>query len=119
MKCVRGEGRGLIVTTNHFMDTSWERPRPGPHAYGQTEERSANLMLLGEKYKGRIDAKKMRELLDIGLYEGGATHSDKTIFQMVAVPAELKIWLKVPGYQDWTEVDLGKLFARYMSIARS
>lgn len=112
MKSVSGAGGGLIVTTNHFIDTSWERPRPGPHAYGETEERSANLMSLGEKYKGRIDAKKMRELLDIGLSEGGATHSDKTIFQMIAVPAELKIWLKVPGYQEWTEIDLGKIFAK-------
>ncbi|MCX5679490.1 MAG: C45 family autoproteolytic acyltransferase/hydrolase [Candidatus Omnitrophica bacterium] len=113
MKCAQRRGNGLIVTTNHFIDPSWKRPSLSHHAYGMTEERLANLISLGEEHKGKIDAKKMRELLDIGLDEGGATHSDKTIFQMVAVPIELKIWLKVPGYQDWTEVDLRKLFAKY------
>jgi len=119
LKSVCGAGRGLVVTTNHFVDTSWKRPAPGPCAYGMTEERSANLRSLGEKHKGKIGAKKMQELLDIGLAEGGATHSDKTIFQMVVVPAELKVWLKVPGYQEWTDMDLGKLFSKRMSTVRS
>lgn len=113
MKRTEGQGGGLTVTTNHFIDPSWKRPAPGPHAYGMTEERSANLISLGEKHKGGIDAKKMRDLLDIGLGDGGATHSDKTIFQMVVLPSELKVWLKVPSYQDWTELDLRKLFAEY------
>lgn len=113
MKRTQGAVNGLVITTNHFADPSWRRPAPGPGRYGMTEERAVNLMSLGEEHKGKIDAKKMRDLLDIGLDEGGATHSDKTIFQMVAVPAELKIWLKAPGYQDWTEIDLGKLFAKY------
>lgn len=113
VKSTQGPGSGFIVTTNHFVDPSWGRPAPGPRAYGMTEERSANLASLGRAHKGKIDAGKMRDLLDIGLDEGGATHSDKTIFQMVAVPAELKVWLKVPDYQEWTEVNLGKLFAKY------
>ena len=109
-------GGGFIVTTNHFTDPSWGRPSPGPHAYGMTEERSANLISLGREHKGKIDVKKMRDLLDIGLNEGGAAHSDKTIFKMVVAPAELRIWLKIPEYQDWTEVDLRKLFVKRMAI---
>lgn len=111
IKRAGGSGEGLAVTTNHFADPSWGRPGPGPGAYGMTEERSANLKSLGLAEKGSIDAKKMRDILDIRLAEGGATHSDKTIFQLVVIPAELKIWLKVPGYQDWSEIALGKIFA--------
>ena len=35
-----------------------------------------------------------------------------TIYQIIAVPAELKLWVKVPGQFDWQEVDLKKLFKK-------
>jgi hypothetical protein len=35
-----------------------------------------------------------------------------TIYQVVAVPGELKIWIKTPGYSDWQLVDLNALFQR-------
>ena len=33
-----------------------------------------------------------------------------TSYQVVAVPEDLTIWVKVSGVQDWTEVDLKPLF---------
>jgi len=29
---------------------------------------------------------------------------------VIAVPESLQIWLKVPGFQDWTKVDLKSYF---------
>jgi hypothetical protein len=51
----------------------------------------------------------MKKIMDITVQDGGATHPG-TIFQVVAAPAERKIWLKVPGRVNWTEVALGPLF---------
>lgn len=110
-----GYDNGLMIATNHFTDPSWKRPVPKPGAYGMTGIRLDNLASLGKRYKGRFNTRSMRELLDIALDDGGATHSDKTIFQLVAVPEELKFHLKIPGFQDWTEVDLSVPFNRYES----
>jgi hypothetical protein len=51
----------------------------------------------------------MRAILEVSIPDGGATHKG-TILQVVAVPEQLKIWLKVPGLQDWTEIQLKPLF---------
>jgi hypothetical protein len=53
----------------------------------------------------------MMKILDVPIKEGGATHGG-TIYQVVAVPGDLKIWLKVPGHQDWTEIPLAPLFRK-------
>lgn len=34
----------------------------------------------------------------------------RTTYQIVAEPASLQLWLKVPGFQDWTGVGLEGLF---------
>lgn len=99
---------GLMVATNHFLDPAWNSPEPegDPH---NTISRRKNLLALAEKYKGRFNPEAMMTVLDLPYDKGGVTR-DFTIYQIVAVPAELKVWLKAPGYQDWTEVDIGKLF---------
>ncbi len=62
-------------------------------------------------------SKKMMEILDLSIDRGGATHLDKTIFQIIAVPEELKIHLKIPNFQDWTEIKLEEYFNRYNNYA--
>jgi len=50
----------------------------------------------------------MEKKMDVAIKDGGATLAG-TIFQMVAAPADRKIWVKVPGYVDWTEIPLEPL----------
>lgn len=104
---------GLLVTTNHFTDPLWGRPGPLPGASVMTGERRANLLSLVEKYKGKLNVQKMKEMLGVTLDKGGATHTDKTTFQMIMVPDKLKMYVKIPDFQDWTEFDLKAPFNRY------
>jgi hypothetical protein len=43
---------------------------------------------------------------------GGPLQTEElpTSYQVVAVPKDLKIWVRIPGVQDWTEVDLNLFF---------
>lgn len=103
---------GIMVATNHFVDPSWGKPEPQPATVEKTLERRINLLSLGEKYKGRLDGKNMMELLDIKVDEGGATHSGKTTCQVVALPRDLKLYVKIPNFQDWTDISLKNSFDR-------
>jgi hypothetical protein len=108
--------KGLMAATNYFIDPTWRvavnvpEGKPG----GFSKERCANLLVLGKKYKGKINADKMMEFFDATIPQGGPSfYSDsgfKTYYSIVAVPKELKLWLKVRGLQDWTELDLKPLF---------
>ena len=111
---------GLISATNDFIDPSW-------HDYpitffdatnegiGYTYTRRTNLLNLGELNKGQITPQKMMEIFDRTIPDGGATFPEggliKTIYSVVARPAELKIWLKVREYSGWEEIDLKKYFS--------
>ncbi len=67
-------------------------------------------MLLGEQYKGQFNEQKMMEILDINMEDGGVTKPIDTIFQIVAVPQNLKLWMKIRDHQDWTPIDLNNSF---------
>lgn len=71
--------------------------------------RSDNLTALAEADKGRINANTMKKIMDTTTGEGGAIHAD-TIYQFVAEPSEREVWVKAPGFQDWTLINYGKLF---------
>jgi len=53
----------------------------------------------------------MKKIMDVQIKDGGATHPG-TIFQIVALPADRKIWVKVPGRVEWTEVQLRAIFGK-------
>ncbi|HPJ67245.1 MAG TPA: hypothetical protein PLQ82_02785 [Desulfobacteraceae bacterium] len=61
-----------------------------------------------------INAGRMMEILDIQMNQGGTTwpagEKIQTVYQVIAIPGELELCLKVPGFQDWTFVDLAPLF---------
>jgi hypothetical protein len=101
---------GLLVATNHFVDPSWGLAIPTHDSQTRSVQRYKNLLALGDQYKGKFDEKKMMDIFDTPFDKGGVTWPDRTIYQMVAVPQELRLWLKAPGYQDWVLVDLAKLF---------
>lgn len=113
---------GLLVATNHYMLPSWgilNRPFPT-----RSLERYDNLLKLGNKYKGTIDVNVMQAILDTTLDNGGATevlaedtgtNPDLTMYQVIAIPSEKKMWVKTPNYPDdagssWTLIDLNSLF---------
>lgn len=52
----------------------------------------------------------MRKILDVTLEKGGSAQPKSTIYQFVAVPEQLRVWIKAYGYQDWVLVDIGGLF---------
>jgi hypothetical protein len=101
---------GLLVATNHFTDASWGILEPLHDTPDFSIRRRKNLLALAERYKGEFSPKKMMEILDISISNGGVTIPQGTIYQIVVVPEELKVWLKIPGFQNWTKVDLKPLF---------
>jgi hypothetical protein len=123
----RGPDRdGLLAGTNHFVDPSWGITMAGDtyligqtFDMGKTRERRANLLALGEKYKGKITPETMMEIISIPIGKGGAFMDPEepnpelaaTNYQIVAVPKDLKLWVRVPAYHDWVEVDLKPLFS--------
>ena len=102
---------GLLVATNHFADPSWILPEKETQSDEWTESvtRYTNLVALAEENKGSIEADTIMQILDTGFEDGGATRP-WTVFQFVAEPAELNMWVKIPDYQDWVLVDVGELF---------
>ena len=106
---------GLISSSNHFLNSSWANlPIVADGVSGAfTKERQINLMNLGELNKGSIDATKMMEIFDTTIPNGGATFPDdsiyETYYQIVAVPSELTLWLKAPGYSGWEKIALTPL----------
>jgi hypothetical protein len=100
---------GIIAAANAFSLPGWNispiDPKLDPE---RNQVRKRNLLDLGAKHKGAISPDVMMAILDVSIPDGGATHKG-TILQVVAVPEQLKIWLKVPGLQNWTEIQLKPL----------
>ena len=102
---------GLLIGTNHFVSPGWSLPASEYlEAIKDSKERYDNLKNLAERNKGKIDASIMMDMMDVPQDKGGATPQDKNIYQFVAVPTYLKIWVKAMTYSDWTEVNLKPLF---------
>ncbi|WP_208598364.1 C45 family autoproteolytic acyltransferase/hydolase [Desulfatiglans anilini] len=109
-----GKADGLLVATNHFVDPGWGIELQDTGGF-KTRERRDNLLSLAEGRKGRITVEAMMEILDTDIDRGGAAwpagDAIQTVYQIIAVPAERKFWVKVPGFQEWTAVDLDRLFS--------
>ncbi|MBW2545085.1 MAG: hypothetical protein JRD43_06405 [Deltaproteobacteria bacterium] len=101
----RGQDKpGLLVSTNHFVDPSWKIAHSSGDIF-QTLSRRANLLALGEKYKGKFSVKVMMKVLDTPYDKGGAQRSHN-IYETIFVPKNLNLWVKTPGTSDWEAVDL-------------
>ncbi len=114
-----GDAEGLLISTNHFTDPSWGIVLQDQAGF-ETVLRRENLLSLGQEKKGEIDLGAMKEILDTPMDKGGATWPVdgnvrtpyRTTYQIIAVPASLRLWLKVPGFQDWTGVELRGLLGK-------
>jgi hypothetical protein len=106
----RGGIDGLLVGTNHFIIPEWTREGILTKSSTDSISRYENLTVLGNKYRGYINASVMMAIMNTPRERGGATWLDDTLFQFVAVPEQKKIWLNAPGFEDWKEIDLEDLY---------
>jgi len=106
------EQDGILAATNHFVGPTWNIAQVDDRMGGWTMKRRSNLLSLGENYKGTFSPRVMMKVLDTTIDQGGSTH-EGTIYQVIAVPAQLKLWIKVPDLQDWTMIRLGPLFKKH------
>ena len=105
------DAEGIVAAANAYSHPDWNiTPLDPKRDPGSNQLRKGNLLKLSARYKGAITPEVMMEkIMDVAIKDGGATHAG-TIFQIVAAPADRKIWVKVPGRVDWTEISLGPLF---------
>ncbi len=99
---------GLMVMTNHFTEPSWGLPRPDDEKSFSTCLRRDNLLALAKHFKGAIDVTVMKDIMDTKVENGGAAN-ELTIYQLAAEPSKFALWFKIPGLQDWTEIDMKAL----------
>jgi hypothetical protein len=109
----RPDADGLVVSTNHFVDPYWgvRDPLPGA-ATAFTIERRSNLLEACRLNRGGISSNTVMKMLAMPLGEGGAFLPGATSYQVVAVPEQLKVFVRVPGHQDWVAIELGSLFTK-------
>jgi hypothetical protein len=85
----------------------------GPQ-FAYTLERRANLLALAGRNKGSITPEVMMEMMATPLDQGGPLLEGSrfvTCYQMVVVPSALGLWVRVPGFQEWTAIDLETLLS--------
>ncbi|MEG1799869.1 MAG: hypothetical protein RR214_06745, partial [Synergistaceae bacterium] len=107
---------GLMVMSNHFTEFSWGLPRPDDKSNWMTRTRRQNLLTLAKHLKGAIDSRTMMKIMDTRIEDLGAT-TDMTLYQLVVVPEHYELWFKIPGVQDWTQIDMQELFLSQASQA--
>jgi len=107
-----GDPRGLLVATNHFVHHSWGTMRERDTNF-KTITRRENLIRCARQSLGAFSLSKMKELLDLPLPRGATWPPGEriqTVYQAIAVPDDLTIWLKIPAVQEWSEIPLGSIF---------
>jgi hypothetical protein len=99
---------GFLASTNHFVNPEWglAQLQGDPD---NTTLRWDNLLDMGERYRGKFDARIMMSVLDTDIENGGPS-GDFTRLSVVAIPKEKVLLVKIPKHQNWTEVDLKELF---------
>lgn len=65
------------------------------------EVRRNNGTAWAESVKGHLRAEQMRDILSKEITSEGGLFSESTIYQVVAVPQRLTLWLRAPDHFDW------------------
>lgn len=100
---------GLLVSTNHYVNPSWPFPTPSNENSWNSLIRRSNLLERAQEYKGVFDVEKMADVMSMPIEAGGPYHN-LTRYQMVAVPADMTLYLHIVGTDGWTTIDLEKYF---------
>ena len=107
------DDHGLVIAYNSFVPpypASWEGmvspPRPA-----EIDPRYENMLSLAQSpaFYGFFTPEKMMAYLEVPMEDGGAYHAG-TVLQVVALPAELTIWIRGCDYSDWERVPLALYF---------
>ena len=104
---------GVVAAANHFVDPSWGLPEPPEHSLS----RYNNLLRQAEEAKGSLDARRMMQIRDVCIENGGSKFCHLTLggssystnHQVVYVPATRTLWMNVMD-KDWQKVELRPLF---------
>jgi hypothetical protein len=111
---------GLLATANHFVEypPAWTvnplSSDPAKQAY--SEQRRDNWLALATsaEFDGQLDDETMKAMLEHTLDDGGgafpAGSTFQTVYQVVAVPETLRLWVRMPAGFDWEQVELSRLF---------
>jgi hypothetical protein len=100
---------GVMAATNHFVDPAWGLPLPDDQANALTVTRREHLLEQAEAHKGRFSVATMKEVLETTIEHGGATDAATTIYQILAEPETLTIWLRAPDNFEWQRIRLSRL----------
>ena len=109
---------GVMAMTNHFVHPDWDRPLPTDETSWNSLTRRKNLLQLAEDYKGQIGISCMQDIMMMPLSEGGAL-SELTVYQMVVMPGNQKMWLHIIGGAGWVEINLQELLQRKEAFSAS
>ncbi len=96
---------GLLVSTNYYVNPEWLFTPPTDVACWHGITRRANLILLCEAARGKIDDQIMRKIVETPLEDGGAMNQ-LTVYQMVVIPETRMLWMRVIGGAGWLQIDL-------------
>lgn len=107
------EPDGLLVAYNSFIPPypdDWQGRVPDPPTLA-TDPRYENLMTTAKSdtYYGKFNVDVMKQLMSLDAAHGGAVHNG-TVLQVIAVPADLMLWIHGYDYSDWQQVDLSQAF---------
>ncbi|WP_394203709.1 C45 family autoproteolytic acyltransferase/hydolase [Shewanella waksmanii] len=113
-----------FVTVNTFLNPDWGLGKRETQSFSL--KRFDNLTERHAEHAGQIDAKVMRDIFDLPLYnsdgsfkaQGGVTKPtnqdvDLTNYQIVADLDTLQLWVKLPAlgeHTDWAHIDVQSLF---------
>lgn len=100
---------GLMVSTNHYVHNSWEYPLPSDENSWDSITRRRNILDRAQEFKGSIGIEKMKEIMGTPIAEGGPMHIN-TRYQIVAVPEDMTLHIKVRGQSEWSEINLSEYF---------
>jgi hypothetical protein len=109
----RSEQNGVLAAYNSFVPPypqEW-RDKVAKPRDPKEDPRYQNLLRLAnsKEFYGKLDPAGMKKLLDVQMQNGGATHKG-SVLQVIAVPKDLRLWIRGLDYSGWQEIDLKELF---------
>lgn len=66
-------------------------------------------MAFAQANKGSLNVDMIKQVIATPIMDGGVLDVG-TIYQVVAVPKDLTIWLRTPNHFDWQKIDLNSVF---------